>query len=156
VDVSAVTDAVALKATVAKLGPSLAGTGGRLAVDAHDLSAVAGAAPSHLGIVVFDDVSSAQGCQSSAAFEILVEDFGSEGTLSVFASGGIADPGALPSFTAESLGAAPSGRNAHRLPDIQKIADICKGRWRPCPRMTCAAFSSIGAINSLQSSCAHP
>ncbi|RYC31116.1 DUF1330 domain-containing protein [Lichenibacterium minor] len=124
VAVSAVTDPAALKAALAKLGPSLAGTGGRLLVDADEPTAVAGTAPSHLAVLVFDDVGSAGAWQRSPAFKALAAELGKAGTLQVAAAGGIADPGAAPAVPAASLGPAPSRR---ALPDIPRIADICRG-----------------------------
>ena len=124
VTASNVTDAAGLKTTLAKLGPSLTGTGGRVLVDTDDATAVTGATPSHLAIVVFDDVFSAGSWQKSPAFKALSDELAKEGTLQVTTAGGIADPGAPPVVPMASLGPAP-GRN--RLPEIRKIADICKG-----------------------------
>lgn len=122
--VSAVTDAAGLKAGLAKLGPSLAGTGGRLVVDADDPAPVAGAAPAHLAIVVFDDASSAGRWQASPAFKALAAEVGKAGALQMSAAGGIADPGAPPAVPAAALGPA---RGLDRLPAVPKIADICRG-----------------------------
>jgi uncharacterized protein (DUF1330 family) len=124
VTVSNVTDAAGLKTTLTKLGPSLTGMGGRVLVDTDDPTAVKGMTPSHLAIVVFDDVFSAGSWQKSPAFKALSDELAKEGTLQVAAVGGIADPGAPPAVPMASLGPAP-GRN--RLPEIPKIADICKG-----------------------------
>ncbi len=85
--VSNVTDATGLKTTLAKLGPSLTGTGGRVLVDTDDPTAVTGAAPSHLAIVAFDDVFSAGHWQKSSAFKTLSDELAKEGTLQVAAAG---------------------------------------------------------------------
>lgn len=122
--VSAVTDASGLKASLAKLGPSLAGSGGRMVVDADDPSAIAGTAPAHLAIVVFDSAYGASNWQSTPAFKAVTAEIAKTGTLQILAVGGVADPGAPPSVPVAALGPAP-GRN--KLPDIPKIADICKG-----------------------------
>ena len=124
VTVSAVTDAAGLKASLSKLGASLAGSGGRMLVDADDPTAVAGAAPAHLAVLVFDDAFSATKWQASAAFKGLAAEIGKGGTLQVSAAGGIADPGTPPTVSVEALGGAPA-RN--RLPDVPKINDICRG-----------------------------
>lgn len=122
--VSAVTDAPGLKASLSKLGPSLAGSGGRMVVDADDPSAVAGTPPAHLTIVVFDGASGASGWQATPIFKAIMAEIAREGTLQLVAVGGIADPGAPPSVPLAALGPAP-GRN--KLPQIPKIADICRG-----------------------------
>ena len=93
-------------------------------VDTDDPTIVTGAAQSHLAIVVFDDVFSAGSWQKSPAFKALSDELAKEGTLQVTTAGGIADPGAPLAVPMASLGPAP-GRN--RLPEIRKIADICKG-----------------------------
>lgn len=94
--VSAITDAAGFKTTMAKLGPSLAGTNGRLLVDADDPSVVAGTSPSRLAIVLFDDTSSAHNWQSSPAFKTFSDELIKEATVQISVAGGIADPGPSP------------------------------------------------------------
>ena len=122
--VSAVTDAAGLKASLAKLGPSLAGSGGRMLVDADDPTAIAGTAPGHLAIVIFDSAYSARSWRASPAVKAIAAEIGKESTFQLLAVGGIGDPGAPPAVPLSALGPAPS---RSRLPDIPKIADICKG-----------------------------